>query len=745
LIDWRNKPGLLRNAWFHRGLASLVLLLLVLAACSDQPASIPTDSATTILADTNQPEQPAATPSATNEKPATEQLAEFTPANLETVTLTHTNTVAAIQTTPTPDLRLDPDDWQSWPVVPERVSDRLIEIYRQGLANQNNPTAFGKVGDCQNVPNAFLGVYDRPGQYWFDEDFTFLEETIQIFSGSFQRESQAVRGGFNVASVLSPLWADRQHCLKGETPLACEFRLWKPSIVIISMETWFEGRTPETYDKYLRQIVDEVLAHSAVPILATKADNTEGDHSINRVIAQVAYDYDLPLWNFWLAVQPLDDHGIDWERDSDGFHITVDAWNKRSFTALRALDAVWKLLNQEPVLSEAKEQAVQEAAPEPVEASPTPSPTPEALPSMITPYPASRADAGWFENGQVLLSLGALVEGKPQASGLLLLELLGEDAAPAIVRLTGPGFRLESLAPSGMQVLLSQVNRLYAASLDGSMVRLISENFLPVAGTGAAWLAKTSGAEQIAFLGPGPVISIIGIAQAEAQVITGSTDRPYELVPTYRQDALAWIEAITSLRSVQALPCVQDTANDCEPGLRWWSGDPGAADPGLPIWEQVQQAVFSPDGLRYAFTVPGEGKGYDLYLARLDDGRPRLIRKSNGYFEHLSWSPDGETLLAIETRQSKYSGRILERKYWLFNAERLTNTLLGLKSEAATHAAWSGDGEFILFLGIEEQDGTESLRLQGLEVARRRIIYDQSINIPWDQGYMFLERVAPIQ
>jgi hypothetical protein len=352
---------------------------------------------------------------------------------------------------------------------------------------------------------------------------------------------------------------------------------------------------------------------------------------------------------------------------------------------------------------------------------------------MITPYPVSRADAGWFENGQVLLSLGALVDGKPQASGLLLLDLLGANAAPAIVRLTGPGFRLESLAPSGTQVLLSQVNRLYAVTLDGARVQLASENFLPVAGTGAAWLSETSGAEQIAFLGPGPGVFITGIEHPEAQVITGSTDRPYELVPTCRQDALAWIDA-------------ECTSNDCVPGsLRWWSGDPAAADPGLPVWEQVHQAAFSPDGLRYAFTVPGEGRGHDLYLARLDGGRPRLIRKSNGYFEHLSWSPDGETLLAIETRQSKYSGRILERKYWFFNAERLTNTLLGLKSEAATHAAWSGDGEFILFLGIEEQDGTESLRLQGLEVARRRIVYDQAITIPWDEAYVFLERVVPIQ
>ncbi len=360
----------------------------------------------------------------TSEELPTDQPEEPQPG--QPVAFTSTPTPIQAEATPTPDLRLDPDDWQSWPVVPGRVSDRLQEVYRHGLAFQNNPRAFSKIGDCQNVPNAFLGVYDRPGQYWFDDDFTFLEETIQVFSGSFQRESQAVRGGFNVASVLSPLWADRQHCLKGETPLDCEFRLWQPSLVIISMETWFQGRTPETYDKYLRQIVEAALAHSTVPILATKADNTEGDHSINRVIAQVAYDYDLPLWNFWLAVQPLPDHGIDWERDSDGFHITVEAWNKRSFTALQALDAVWKLLNEAQPVQEAASDTVLESNPT---SEPTPTEEPDAPPDLITPYPAGQAadqsDTNWFENGQVLISLGALVEGQRQASGVLLLDLQG--------------------------------------------------------------------------------------------------------------------------------------------------------------------------------------------------------------------------------------------------------------------------------------------------------------------------------
>jgi hypothetical protein len=100
--------------------------------------------------------------------------------------------------------------------------------------------------------------------------------------------------------------------------------------VFISFEVWWEDRTAEEYEKYMRQIIETVIAHGAVPILATKADNVEGDHSINFTTASLAYEYDIPLWNFWLAVQPLPNHGLDTERN-DRFHISTDAWNTRFF------------------------------------------------------------------------------------------------------------------------------------------------------------------------------------------------------------------------------------------------------------------------------------------------------------------------------------------------------------------------------------------------------------------------------
>jgi hypothetical protein len=157
-----------------------------------------------------------------------------------------------------------------------------------------------------------------------------------------------------VAAVLSPLRADPKNCQQGETPLACELRVQQPSIVIVSLEEWWSKRPVDVYESYLRQVLDEVIAAGAVPVLVTKADNLEGDHAINRTIAKLACEYEVPLWNFWAAVQPLPGHGL-W---TDGFHLTVGindfgdpasiktARPMRNLTGLQAIEAVYRLLNQ---------------------------------------------------------------------------------------------------------------------------------------------------------------------------------------------------------------------------------------------------------------------------------------------------------------------------------------------------------------------------------------------------------------
>ncbi len=259
-------------------------------------------------------------------------------------------------TTYTPKPPLEEDAWMQLPTVPTGISDSMRSIYEKGLALGNDPKHFSIIGDCQNVSSYFLSVYDKPGEFSLGEENTYLQPTIDYYQGSFSRKSLAVKGGFNVAAILSPLRADPKSCNQGESPLDCELRTWKPSVVFVSMETWWSEKPAQEYDKYMRRVIERILETGAIPIIATKADNLEGNNSINATIAQIAYDYDLPLWNFWAAVQPLPNHGLS----RDHFHLTFarnffddpvrmkSAWPWRNLTALQALDVVHRGLTQQP-------------------------------------------------------------------------------------------------------------------------------------------------------------------------------------------------------------------------------------------------------------------------------------------------------------------------------------------------------------------------------------------------------------
>lgn len=257
--------------------------------------------------------------------------------------------------TPTPKPPLEKDAWMNFPAVPTGVSDAMRGVYQRGLEMGNDPTRFSIIGDCQNVSSYFLSTFDKPGDYSLGTEYAYLQPTIEYYQGSFSRVSLAVKGGFNAAAVLSPLRADPEACNPNESPLDCELRTWKPSIVIVSMETWWSQKPAEEYDKYMRKVLDRIIETGAVPIIATKADNLEGGHAINNAVAQLAYEYDIPLWNYWAAVQPLPDQGLS----DDRFHLTfarnffddpkrmLNAWPWRNLTALQSLDVVRNALNSD--------------------------------------------------------------------------------------------------------------------------------------------------------------------------------------------------------------------------------------------------------------------------------------------------------------------------------------------------------------------------------------------------------------
>ncbi len=299
-----------------------LLLMFLLAACTGAPA-------------TSQPEADAI--SAPTE-------------------IVETEIAATTEEAAAPRPPLGPDEWKSLPIVPQ-VTDTAREIYKHGQELGRDPNAFSKVGDCQTNTGFYLVDFDHENWYSLGEEYAPLQETIDYYEGSYSRTSLAMRDGYNVAAILTPLRADPKKCEKGETPIACEFRLHNPSIAVISLETNFNGRPADDYGKYMRQIIEYSIEQGVVPILATKGDNLEGDDSINAEIAEIAVEYDIPLWNLWAALQPLPNQGHSTELN-DGFHLSfsrnffdqpknmLSGWPWRNLTALQALDAVRIGLNQ---------------------------------------------------------------------------------------------------------------------------------------------------------------------------------------------------------------------------------------------------------------------------------------------------------------------------------------------------------------------------------------------------------------
>ena len=97
------------------------------------------------------------------------------------------------------------------------------------------------------------------------------------------------------------------------------------------------------------------IAQGVLPVLASKADNLEGDGQINETIYRLALEYEVPFWNFWAAVQDLPDQG---QQVDDPGHLTwappnfddeddmQAGWPHRNLTALQILNLIYETVAQ---------------------------------------------------------------------------------------------------------------------------------------------------------------------------------------------------------------------------------------------------------------------------------------------------------------------------------------------------------------------------------------------------------------
>ena len=238
---------------------------------------------------------------------------------------------------------VDPLEWKSWPVIPETIDTSLQKVYESGLALGNDPHAFSIFGDCQARPDEFFGLFETDSEL-IETLSPELRETVEYFHGSFNRESPTAQDGTTPGALFWNQWHRGEYgCSLAETPVECELRIQHPSFVIIQIGTHFESRNAE----YLERVILQLLDAGVVPILATKADNRERDERVNRDMAMLATEYDLPLWNFWAAVSDLPDRGLYTREDrplQGPIYLTEEASVRHRMTGLEALNAVWRVV-----------------------------------------------------------------------------------------------------------------------------------------------------------------------------------------------------------------------------------------------------------------------------------------------------------------------------------------------------------------------------------------------------------------
>jgi hypothetical protein len=279
-----------------------------------------------------------------------------TPTPISLTTLENISTVLSTATTITPTITavapaatpfICNENWQSLPIIPE-VTDTARKLFQQGIVEGNDPHAFSKIGDGEISTEWFLADFDLG--YYKLGDYQNLQAAIENFHGSFSRIGIASHRGFNTNLILDPSANDPTLCSSNESPLECEMRIHQPSIVILSLGT-NQVHRPEEFESGMRQILQILLSNHVLPILSTKGDNLEGDEIINRAIACLAQEYQIPLWNFWAAIQPLPDHGLQPDLEHLTYYGSNDfmnpramqsAWTVRNLTALQVLDAVWQ-------------------------------------------------------------------------------------------------------------------------------------------------------------------------------------------------------------------------------------------------------------------------------------------------------------------------------------------------------------------------------------------------------------------
>jgi dipeptidyl aminopeptidase/acylaminoacyl peptidase len=154
---------------------------------------------------------------------------------------------------------------------------------------------------------------------------------------------------------------------------------------------------------------------------------------------------------------------------------------------------------------------------------------------------------------------------------------------------------------------------------------------------------------------------------------------------------------------------------------------PAEWTPGLMMQvKQVSSVQVSPDGKRVAFSVrqaitAGDKSEYrtHIHLANADGNDPVQLTQGEQSCEQPRWSPDGQTLAFLSTRDGK-------RNIWLIPARGGEARPLTHSKTGVTSLKWSPDGKAIAFTAMDEPTPEEEKAAKAKNDAR---VVDENIKM----------------
>ena len=215
---------------------------------------------------------------------------------------------------------------ETTPLLANLSAERVRWIFERGRDFGNVPRIFTTIGDSNTTNGDFLQPIGMGvDTYCTWGSYGYLDATVDYFSvapkedesNSFVHHSLTARKGFNTSAVLDPFWATDAICYPGESPLACEYRTIKPSVVVIMLGGIdVTNITTADYNANMRAIVQTSIQQGVIPVLTTfvvlpdRGDIYERSLEFNMMLLDIARDEQVPLINLWSAAQTLPDEGI---------------------------------------------------------------------------------------------------------------------------------------------------------------------------------------------------------------------------------------------------------------------------------------------------------------------------------------------------------------------------------------------------------------------------------------------------